>query len=105
VSGQGPPMRLHLLNIRGHFMTNLAFSIDTAGRAIKMSAEFNRDGTAKITSSMPFLDEFNNERPHEALAMKCPAEVYTASTYAEAVITVPVMRMCWRRYWASEMTW
>src|SRR5438270_9464525 len=27
-----------------------------------------------------FLEEFNNERPHEALAMKCPADVYTAST-------------------------
>ncbi len=27
-----------------------------------------------------FLHEFNAERPHEALAMKCPAEVYTAST-------------------------
>jgi hypothetical protein len=27
-----------------------------------------------------FLEEFNNERPHEALAMKCPAEVYTPST-------------------------
>jgi transposase InsO family protein len=26
-----------------------------------------------------FSDEFNRERPHEALAMKCPAEVYTAS--------------------------
>jgi hypothetical protein len=24
-----------------------------------------------------FLREFNNERPHEALDMKCPAEVYT----------------------------
>jgi transposase InsO family protein len=27
-----------------------------------------------------FIEEFNNERPHEALAMKCPAELYTAST-------------------------
>jgi hypothetical protein len=27
-----------------------------------------------------FVTEFNTERPHEALAMKCPAEVYTAST-------------------------
>ena len=27
-----------------------------------------------------FMEEFNNERPHEALAMKCPAEVYTPST-------------------------
>jgi transposase InsO family protein len=26
-----------------------------------------------------FVEEFNAERPHEALAMKCPAEVYTAS--------------------------
>jgi len=26
-----------------------------------------------------FLDEFNNQRPHEALDMKCPAEVYTHS--------------------------
>ena len=27
-----------------------------------------------------FVDEFNTERPHEALAMKCPAELYVAST-------------------------
>jgi transposase InsO family protein len=26
-----------------------------------------------------FVHEFNSERPHEALAMKCPAEVYSAS--------------------------
>ncbi len=26
-----------------------------------------------------FIDEFNNERPHEALNMQFPAEVYTAS--------------------------
>ena len=26
-----------------------------------------------------FLEEFNYERPHEALAMKCPAEIYTPS--------------------------
>jgi len=29
-----------------------------------------------------FRDEFNTERPHEALAMKCPAEVYSASPRA-----------------------
>ncbi|NUN02493.1 MAG: transposase, partial [Bryobacteraceae bacterium] len=27
-----------------------------------------------------FIEEFNNQRPHEALAMKCPVELYTAST-------------------------
>ena len=26
-----------------------------------------------------FVEEFNNERPHEALAMKCPGEIYTRS--------------------------
>ena len=26
-----------------------------------------------------FLHEFNSERPHEAIAMKCPAELYAAS--------------------------
>ena len=26
-----------------------------------------------------FMQEFNTERPHQALAMKCPAELYTAS--------------------------
>jgi hypothetical protein len=26
-----------------------------------------------------FVREFNAERPHEALAMRCPAELYTAS--------------------------
>jgi len=26
-----------------------------------------------------FLEEFNNERPHEALHMKCPAELYSSS--------------------------
>jgi hypothetical protein len=27
-----------------------------------------------------FVHEFNNERPHEALDMRCPADVYTPST-------------------------
>src|SRR3546814_13290347 len=27
-----------------------------------------------------FVAEFNTERPHEALEMRCPAEVYSAST-------------------------
>jgi Integrase core domain len=27
-----------------------------------------------------FVQEFNTERPHEALAMRCPAEIYSASS-------------------------
>jgi hypothetical protein len=30
--------------------------------------------------SSAFGDIFNNQRPHEALGMKCPAEVYQPST-------------------------
>lgn len=36
---------------------------------LQQQAEFDR-----------FLEEFNNERPHEGLGMKMPAEVYTPST-------------------------
>jgi transposase InsO family protein len=28
-----------------------------------------------------FVQEFNHERPHQALAMKCPAEIYSASPF------------------------
>jgi len=36
-----------------------------------------------------FLEEFNHERPHEALAMKCPAEVYSASSHPYLGIPEP----------------
>ena len=36
-----------------------------------------------------FIEEFNNERPHEALDMKYPAEVYTASPRPYQGITEP----------------
>jgi transposase InsO family protein len=36
-----------------------------------------------------FIDEFNNERPHEALAMKAPADVYSASPRAYNGIAEP----------------
>ncbi len=36
-----------------------------------------------------FMEEFNRERPHEALGMKCPAEIYTASPRAYVGIPEP----------------
>jgi len=36
-----------------------------------------------------FLEEFNNERPHEALDMKCPAEVYASSYRPSRGISEP----------------
>jgi len=36
-----------------------------------------------------FIDEFNNERPHEALEMKCPTEVYTPSLRSYEGISEP----------------
>lgn len=41
-----------------------------------------------------FLEEFNTERPHEALAMRCPAELYTPSQrayWACPTSTIPSM--------------
>jgi transposase InsO family protein len=36
-----------------------------------------------------FVEEFNNQRPHEALVMKCPAEIYTASTRPYRAFPIP----------------
>jgi len=36
-----------------------------------------------------FIEEFNQERPHEALAMKCPAELYTPSVRPYSGIPEP----------------
>lgn len=36
-----------------------------------------------------FIDEFNNERPHEALQMKCPSEVYSPATRSYEGIPEP----------------
>lgn len=36
-----------------------------------------------------FIEEFNNERPHEALEMKCPAEIYTPSARPYTGIAEP----------------
>lgn len=36
-----------------------------------------------------FVEEFNGERPHEALAMKCPGEVYLASCRPYAGLAEP----------------
>ena len=39
-----------------------------AGNFLQQQARFDK-----------FIEVFNNERPHEALGMKCPADVYQAS--------------------------
>lgn len=57
-----------------------------------------------------FVDEYNNERPHQALDMKCPAEVYTKSTrpyqglpditypgYDTSIMISNCGRICFRR--------
>lgn len=36
-----------------------------------------------------FLEKFNHRRPHEALAMKCPAEIYSASCRAYGAMPEP----------------
>jgi transposase InsO family protein len=58
------------------------------GRQERMHLTLKKEATRPAAANLlqqqakfdAFLGEFNNERPHEALQMKCPAEVYTAST-------------------------
>ena len=57
------------------------------GRHERMHLTLKREATRPAGANLlqqqakfdVFLEEFNHERPHEALGMKCPAEVYTAS--------------------------
>ena len=48
-----------------------------------MKKETTRPAGANILQQQgnfdSFIEEFNGERPHEALDMKCPAEIYTRS--------------------------
>jgi hypothetical protein len=47
----------------------------------KASAGFRGDAPVQQQARFDdFVQEFNTERPHEALAMKCPAEIYSASS-------------------------
>jgi transposase InsO family protein len=60
---------------------------------LTLKKEATRPAGANILQQQAKFDtfqaEFNGERPHEALAMKCPAEIYTASTTPYRGITEP----------------
>jgi hypothetical protein len=51
---------------------------------LTLKKEATRPASANILQQQAkfddFIEEFNSERPHEALSMKCRAEVYTPST-------------------------
>jgi transposase InsO family protein len=57
------------------------------GRHERMHLTLKREATRPAGANIlqqqakfdAFLEEFNHERPHEALGMKCPSEVYSAS--------------------------
>ncbi|MGE0626797.1 MAG: hypothetical protein AB7O43_03165 [Hyphomicrobiaceae bacterium] len=38
------------------------------------------EGMSAVCREFGFLGEFNEERPHEALGMKAPADLYTSSS-------------------------
>ena len=67
------------------------------GRHERMHLTLKREATRPAGANLlqqqakfdAFQEEFNNERPHEALQMKCPAEVYTASARAYRGIGEP----------------
>jgi transposase InsO family protein len=57
------------------------------GRHERMHLTLKQEATRPAGANMlqqqakfdDFIEEFNHQRPHEALAMKCPAELYTVS--------------------------
>src|ERR1700733_15663013 len=53
------------------------------GMHLTLKKEATRPAGANILQQQAkidaFMEEFNHERPHEALDMKCPAEVYSTS--------------------------
>jgi transposase InsO family protein len=67
------------------------------GRHERMHLTLKREATRPAGANVlqqqakfdAFQAEFNSERPHEALQMKCPAEVYTASTMPYRGIAEP----------------
>jgi hypothetical protein len=67
------------------------------GRHERMHLTLKREATRPAAANIlqqqakfdAFLEEFNQERPHEALAMKCPAEIYSASCRAYRGIPEP----------------
>src|ERR1700693_453711 len=58
------------------------------GRHERMHLTLKQEGTRPAGQNIlqqqakfdAFIEEFNTERPHEALGMKCPAEIYTPSS-------------------------
>jgi transposase InsO family protein len=65
------------------------------GRHERMHLTLKKEATRPAGSNIlqqqvkfdTFIEEFNNERPHEALGMKCPAEVYAVSPRSYQGIT------------------
>ena len=58
------------------------------GRQERMHLTFKQEATRPAAQNIlqqqakfdAFIEDFHHQRPHEALAMKCPAEIYTPST-------------------------
>jgi integrase-like protein len=47
-----------------------------------------------------FVQEFNCERPHEALNMQCPGQVYTASARPYQAFPIPITPFTTRLSWS-----
>ncbi len=71
--------------------------MQTNGRHERMHRTLKKEATRPAGANIlqqqgkfdTFIEEFNNERPHEALAMQCPAQLYAASARPYLGITEP----------------
>jgi hypothetical protein len=87
---QGQPPRAGLFATSLAFVAGFSFVFISFGASASAVGQFLRENRALLApvagSLIPqqarfdeFIEIFNNERPHEALGMKCPVEVYQPS--------------------------
>ena len=63
----------------GHRSKTVAMSACTVRSKTKPRIPAGANSLQQQSKFDGFCEEFNNERPHQALYMKCPAEIYTPS--------------------------
>jgi hypothetical protein len=65
-------------------------------------ARYSASGDQQQARFDQFIEVLNNERPHEALDMKCPAEVYEPSTRPVTGLDLGCLHPRGTRHWGER---